>query len=104
MLNVLVSPMHPSVLIPPVLACGLSFGLCRAMVALGPKLGLMDQPDERRVHLSPVPRAGGIAVWLAFVAVAYLVPLGNGLLGGGSGGLAALGVTANVPGCRRFLP
>ena len=86
MLNVLVSPMHPSVLIPPVLACGLSFGLCRAMVALGPKLGLMDQPDERRVHLSPVPRAGGIAVWLAFVAAAYLVPLGNGLLGGGRWG------------------
>ncbi len=86
MLNVQVFPMHPSVLIPPVLACGLSFGLCRAMVALGPKLGLMDQPDERRVHLSPVPRAGGIAVWLAFVALAYLIPLGNGLLGGGRWG------------------
>jgi len=66
--------MDYSFVIPPVVACGLSFGLCRAMVALGPALGLMDQPGERRVHAAPVPRAGGIAVWLAFLAAAYLIP------------------------------
>lgn len=53
----------------------LSLGLNRLMVSLGPKLGLMDQPDERRVHATPVPRAGGIAIWLSF-----LVPVWAGRL------------------------
>jgi UDP-GlcNAc:undecaprenyl-phosphate/decaprenyl-phosphate GlcNAc-1-phosphate transferase len=41
----------------------------RAMITLGPKLGFIDLPDERRIHTSPVPRAGGFGVWLAFAAV-----------------------------------
>lgn len=49
----------------------LSLFLTRAMIHLGPKLGLMDQPDERRVHLKPIPRAGGIAVWISFISVAW---------------------------------
>lgn len=59
-------------------ACGLlaaglatSLLLTRVMIHLGPKLGLMDQPDERRVHLKPIPRAGGIAVWISFLAVSW---------------------------------
>lgn len=47
----------------------ISLGLNRVMIILGPKLGLMDQPDGRRVHVSPIPRAGGIAIWLTFVIV-----------------------------------
>ena len=59
-------------------ALALSQGLTRLMIHFGPKLGLMDQPDERRVHVSPIPRAGGIAIWLSFMFCAwvgkYLVP------------------------------
>jgi UDP-N-acetylmuramyl pentapeptide phosphotransferase/UDP-N-acetylglucosamine-1-phosphate transferase len=46
----------------------LSLGLNRLMIWFAPSLGLMDQPGERRVHEAPVARAGGIAVWLSFMA------------------------------------
>jgi len=45
----------------------LSLGLTRLMIRLAPKLGLMDQPGERRIHTSAIPRAGGIAIWLTFL-------------------------------------
>lgn len=58
-----------------------SLGTTRLMIWLGPKLGLMDQPDARRVHQKPIPRAGGLAVWLTFL-LAVLVSTMSG--GGGS--------------------
>lgn len=64
-------------------ALAISLGLTRAMITLGPKLGLMDQPDGRRVHASPIPRAGGLAVWLTFLIVVAALRLGfSGSLGG----------------------
>ena len=50
----------------------LSLALTRLMIALGPRLGLLDEPDERRVHESPVPRAGGLAIWMAFLIVLWV--------------------------------
>ena len=41
----------------------LSLGLTRMMITLGPKMGLLDEPGERRIHKKPIPRAGGLAVW-----------------------------------------
>ncbi|MDB4812982.1 hypothetical protein OAH06_02595 [Akkermansiaceae bacterium] len=43
----------------------------RIFIAVGPRLGLMDEPGERRVHLTPVPRAGGLAIWMAFLIVLW---------------------------------
>ncbi len=37
--------------------------------ALARRLGVLDQPGERKVHTKPMPRLGGIAVFLAFTAV-----------------------------------
>ena len=51
----------------------LSLALTRLMIALGPRLGLMDEPDERRVHETPIPRAGGIDIWLSFFAAAWFL-------------------------------
>ena len=45
--------------------------LTRILIAVGPRLGLMDEPGERRVHLTPVPRAGGLAIWMAFTIVLW---------------------------------
>lgn len=42
-----------------------------------PLLGMMDIPDERRIHRQPVPRGGGIAVFAAFhaaCAAIFLLP------------------------------
>lgn len=41
------------------------------------RLGMVDQPDARRVNLEPVPRAGGIATATAFVAVAFVLVVVN---------------------------
>lgn len=51
----------------PVLALGISVGLTRLMITLGPKLGLMDEPGERRIHTKVIPRAGGIAIWITLM-------------------------------------
>lgn len=47
---------------------------------LAPALGLVDEPDERRIHKVPIPRCGGIAVFLAThgaLMVAFLGPWRN---------------------------
>ena len=43
--------------------------LCRELVR---KLGMLDQPDSRRIHQTPIPRGGGLAVFFAFQAVLWL--------------------------------
>lgn len=62
----------------------LSALLTRTMIFLAPALGLVDHPSERRIHTTPIPRAGGIAVFLTllcgililpFIEAAYGVPL-----------------------------
>jgi len=44
------------------------FLLAPASVWLAVKIGAMDIPDARKVHSFPVPRMGGAAVYLAFMA------------------------------------
>jgi len=51
------------------LSLALSLSLNRVMLSLAPRLGLMDEPGERRIHSKPIPRAGGIAIWLSFMLV-----------------------------------
>jgi UDP-N-acetylmuramyl pentapeptide phosphotransferase/UDP-N-acetylglucosamine-1-phosphate transferase len=44
---------------------------------MAPKLGLVDIPDERRIHKKPIPRCGGIAVFIAAhlaIAAIFLGP------------------------------
>ena len=49
-----------------------SMMLTSIFITVGPRLGLMDEPDERRVHVTPVPRAGGLAIWMAFLIVLWV--------------------------------
>ena len=58
--------------IPSMLVCCAAAGLMRR---LGPRLGLVDRPGPRKVHASPVPTGGGLAIWLGIA-----VPLGLGQL------------------------
>jgi UDP-N-acetylmuramyl pentapeptide phosphotransferase/UDP-N-acetylglucosamine-1-phosphate transferase len=67
----------PESIIVVAAAALLSLALNRLMLGIAPVFGLMDQPGERRIHTSAVPRAGGIAIWLTFLTVASL-----GLAGG----------------------
>ncbi len=43
---------------------------------LAPTLGLMDEPSERRIHQTPTPRCGGIAVFAAVHLALIVVFLG----------------------------
>jgi UDP-N-acetylmuramyl pentapeptide phosphotransferase/UDP-N-acetylglucosamine-1-phosphate transferase len=60
------------------LAVAVSLGLNRVMLAVAPRLGLMDEPGERRIHSTAIPRAGGIAIWLSFLLV-ITIGLATGL-------------------------
>lgn len=40
--------------------------------SLAVRWGVLDQPAERKVHLSPIPRLGGLAIWLGLWAAALL--------------------------------
>lgn len=43
---------------------------------IAPRLGLVDEPDERRIHKVPIPRCGGIAVFVATHLALMFVFLG----------------------------
>ena len=49
------------------LSFAVSFGLTPIMFRLGHRLGLVDQPAERKIHWEPTPRIGGLAIYLGFV-------------------------------------
>ena len=36
------------------------------------KMGAIDQPEARRINTSPIPRAGGVAIYLGFVVAVLL--------------------------------
>jgi len=60
-----------------IVAAALGFVLTPIVRRGAIRLGVVDRPDHRRVNTRPVPRAGGIAVALAFLAVAVGVVLLN---------------------------
>ncbi|MDR7481721.1 MAG: hypothetical protein QN183_09075 [Armatimonadota bacterium] len=55
-----------SLLIPAIVAFGLTFLLTLGIRAIAPRLGLVDRPREDRWHRRPAPRLGGVAIYLGF--------------------------------------
>lgn len=54
-----------------------AFLLTPVIRRLAPQLGMVDLPDERRIHQVPTPRGGGLAIFLGFhaaCAVLFLAP------------------------------
>jgi len=43
-----------------------SFLLVPLAMRLAAPFGMIDEPDSRRIHLKPIPRSGGLAVFIAF--------------------------------------
>ncbi len=52
-----------------VLTCVLSVAVAR----ICRQRGVLDQPEPRRIHATPVPRLGGIAIFLSFLSVSLLL-------------------------------
>ena len=83
---------------------------------VAPALGMVDEPSERRIHKIPIPRCGGIAVFLAThlaAAVLFLGPWRNlagsiqlrewGFIAAGSLMLLLLGILDDRFGMRAWL-
>jgi UDP-N-acetylmuramyl pentapeptide phosphotransferase/UDP-N-acetylglucosamine-1-phosphate transferase len=49
------------------LTAAVSAALVSRTIVLSRRLGLVDEPGPRRINLTPLPNAGGVAVFLAFV-------------------------------------
>jgi UDP-GlcNAc:undecaprenyl-phosphate GlcNAc-1-phosphate transferase len=51
------------------------------MVRLAPRLGMIDKPDPRKVHATPVPRVGGVGIFFgALIPLVLLLPIDQTLL------------------------
>jgi UDP-GlcNAc:undecaprenyl-phosphate/decaprenyl-phosphate GlcNAc-1-phosphate transferase len=61
------------VLLAGCLAAGLAFVLSLAVARIARRLGWLDRPSPRRIHTRPVPRLGGIAIFLAFAITSLLL-------------------------------
>lgn len=57
------------------MALGFSLTLTPLVRKLGISMGAMDIPLERKVHTTPIPRIGGLAVFLAFAAAMVVASL-----------------------------
>ncbi len=40
---------------------------------LAPRIGVMDNPEARTIHLHPVPRMGGVAIYLTVIVIAVVL-------------------------------
>lgn len=70
---------------------GVSFLLTPVVRALACRWAVLDRPGERRVHRSPTPLLGGVAVWAGFtVPVLIFCRLSGPVVGLLSGGLVIL--------------
>ena len=59
-----------------VAAMAISMVLIPVMGRLAPRLGLIDRPNERKVHAVPIPRVGGVGIVIgALIAIYFLLPL-----------------------------
>lgn len=45
-------------------ALAVSMTLIPVMIRLAPHIGMIDKPDPRKVHVAPIPRAGGVGIVL----------------------------------------
>src|ERR1700687_2719891 len=71
--------------LPALVAAVVSFALTPLVARFAVRIGAVDMPGERKVHTTPIPRLGGLAV----VASIALVLLGSGWLSGGLWRLAS---------------
>ena len=53
-------------------ALGLSILLTPMCRALAVRLGMVDQPSARRINTAPIPRGGGLAIYIALTATLYV--------------------------------
>jgi len=51
----------------------LTIGVTPVACWLAPRMGVMDKPEVRKIHRRPVPRMGGVAIYLAVIVAALVL-------------------------------
>lgn len=78
----------PIYLLSFIIALAVAYGLTPYVVKFAKRAGAMDAPDARKVHTTPIPRMGGLAIYAGFIlAVLATVQLSReitGMLVGGT--------------------
>ncbi len=88
-------------LVPLLIAGTLSLACTPLVIRLARRVGAIDLPDQRKMHSSPMPRLGGLAVYLAFVFVILVTQQLTGEVLGllvGSTLIVALGILDDTRG------
>jgi len=72
------------------MAMAVSMAIIPLMMRLAPKIGMIDEPDSRKVHSAPIPRVGGLGIvvgalipmvlWLPFNDLTVSILLGISIL------------------------
>ena len=79
-------------ILPLIAALVLSMVVIPIMVRLAPRLGMIDQPDPRKVHATPIPRVGGVGIFIgAMVPIVLLLPIDQTLVAFTFGALVLFG-------------
>jgi UDP-GlcNAc:undecaprenyl-phosphate GlcNAc-1-phosphate transferase len=69
----------PDYMLAFIIAVGMALLVTPGVIYLAKKTGALDKPDARKVHKDPIPRIGGLGIYLAFMtamaAVLFLVPV-----------------------------
>lgn len=90
-------------LVPFLIALIVAYALTPSVKKLAIKVGAVDRPNARKVHTHVIPRLGGLAIYIGFMAaVLYSAPLRPELLGLliGCTAIVALGIwddICNIP-------
>lgn len=70
-----------AIILPLAAALVLSMVVIPIMVRFAPWLGMIDQPDPRKVHTAPIPRVGGVGIFVgAMVPIVLLLPIDQTLV------------------------
>lgn len=89
--------------VPFVIALVISYALTPSVKKLAIKVGAVDEPNARKVHTHVIPRLGGLAIFIGFMAaVLFCIPISHELLGLllGCTAIVALGIwddICNIP-------
>lgn len=85
------------------LATAMALALTPVAISLAGRWGVMDYPGDRRVHTVPIPRLGGVAIYLSFWLAVFLTISVEKMIIGifiGSTVIFAIGIIDDVKGIR----
>lgn len=77
----ILSEFIPTFVVIFMVALAVSMALIPVMIRLAPRIGMIDKPDARKVHVQPIPRAGGVGLVVgALLPMLIVLPLSDAMI------------------------